>query len=63
MGYWLLMLLGCGALQAQDGQTTVQDLVPDQTAGAQDTYVPLTLGQNYVWSVHQIFSSRRASFF
>jgi hypothetical protein len=59
--YGLLMLLGCAALAAQDGQNAEQDLVPDNSApvAAPDTYVPPTLGQNYAWSAHQIFDPGR----
>lgn len=55
---WLSMLIVCGAMQAQNGQIAEQDLVPDQiaTVAAPATDLPLTLGQNYAWSVHQIFA-------
>jgi hypothetical protein len=56
----LLALLGCAALPAQDVQIPEQDLVPQQIAPApanpaNDAYVPLTLWQNYAWSLNQIF--------
>ena len=46
MRYSLLLLLGCTALMAQD----VQD---------NEDYVPLTLSQNYLWTVHQMFNPAR----
>jgi hypothetical protein len=56
MRYCLLALLGCAALPAQDVQIPEQDLVPQQIAPvpANDPYVPLTLWQNYAWSLNQI---------
>jgi hypothetical protein len=56
----LLALLGCAALHAQDVEIPEQDLVPQQIAplAANDVnvaYVPLTLWQNYAWSLDQIF--------
>jgi hypothetical protein len=61
MGYCLLALIGCGTLLAQDGPVPEQDLVLDQIAPTPfiSLYVPLTLGQNYAWSLHQMFDPGR----
>lgn len=65
MRYCLLALLSCAVLLAQDGQTVEPDPVtepiapqPANDAGVDagaEAYVPLTLWQNYAWSLHQIF--------
>jgi hypothetical protein len=51
-----LALLSCAVLSAQDEQTVDPDPATDPiTPGpANDGYVPLTLWQNYAWSLHQI---------
>ena len=63
MRYCLLAFLGCTALPAQDvpilGDVPIleEDLVTKQPAPetTSDVYVPLTLWQNYAWSLHQAF--------
>ncbi len=49
-------------MQAQDGQAVNQDSVSAQLSTTQsvnttDTYVPLTLEQNYMWSLHQMLNA------
>jgi hypothetical protein len=58
MRYCLLALLSCPLLQAQDVKIADEDLVTQQPAPNTpvDDYVPLTLWQNYAWSLHQIFA-------
>jgi len=53
------MLLVCGALQAQNGQIAGQDLDQTDAVVAPDAYLPLTLGQNYAWSLGQMFAPGR----
>jgi hypothetical protein len=53
----LLAIVICSALLAQDRETAEPALFPasDTAPTAVDPYLPLTLSQNYVWTVHQIF--------
>jgi hypothetical protein len=58
MRYCLSMVIVCVAMQAQNGQIAEQDFAPDQiaTEAAPDTYLPLTLAQNYAWTVRQVLA-------
>lgn len=60
------LILGCTALIAQNGiaqdaDIDFQDFVPAQIVPvpAALPYVPLTLGQNYMWSLHHILAPGR----
>jgi len=58
----LFLAIGsCAALLAQDPQLAEQSLLTTEAAAAPaaDPYVALTLGQNYLWTVHQIFDPGR----
>ena len=54
-------LLLCGFIRAQDPEPSEQAFTPDPSASTvpSDSYVPLTLGQNYLWTVHQILNPGR----
>lgn len=54
-------LVGCGTLLAQDGRALEDETVLDPLAltPLNGPYVPLTLGQNYAWSIHQMFDPGR----
>jgi len=57
----LLAFGSCIALLAQDQPIVEQPLLPTEAAAAPaaDPYVPLTLGQNYIWTVHRILDPGR----
>jgi len=55
--YSFPLLLATTALLAQQAAVVEQDLVSVQPpAASSDAYVQLTLGQNYLWSMHEMFN-------
>jgi hypothetical protein len=60
----LLLVLGCSSLTAQEGQPAEASLSNDLVVASQpsDLYPPLTLSQQYLWSIHQTFDPTRLFF-
>jgi hypothetical protein len=53
--YCLLALFSCLALLAQSVTSSSLESSSVESSPVEGSYVPLTLGQSYIWSVHQMF--------